>query len=147
MRAVAAFAAAVVLSFFVAYFAEIALGIAFNAQEELIVAMVAQIVFLVVCALVLAIAAALGVGPRGITVTAACIVLVGFLCLAGLEAFTLIDEDTALAPSDLPLLAEAGIPALLTVLVQWWFVRRYVARRGRPGLPPAAQPTGPGLAP
>jgi hypothetical protein len=142
MRAVATFAVAIVLSYLVAYAAEIALGIAFNAQEELIVAMIAQIVFVLLCALVLAIAVALGAGSRGITIVAACIVLAGFLCLAGLEAFALIDEDAALAPSDLPLLTEAGIPALLTVLVQWWLVRRYLIRRGARRLALAAEPTG-----
>jgi hypothetical protein len=142
MRAVATFAAALVLSYAVAYTTEIALGIAFNAQEELIVAMIAQIVFVLLCALILAIAVALGVGPRGLAIAALVIIVAGFLCLAGLEAFALIDEDSALAPSDLPLLTEAGIPALLTVLVQWWLVRRYLIRRGARTAPLAAQPNG-----
>ncbi len=141
MRAVATFAAAIVLSFFVAYTAEIALGIAFDAQEELIVVMVAQIVFVMLCAFMLAVAVAFGAAPRGLTIVAVCIVLAGVACLAGLEAFALRDEGTALAPSDLPFLTEAGIPALLTVLVQWWLVRRYLIRRGRSIRPLAAQPT------
>ena len=139
MRAIITLFAAMLVSWAVAYAAELALGIALNAHEELIVAMIAEIVFVVLLSAVFGVVLLAGGGARAVTVTAIVVAVVGFLVLAGFEAFALIDETVALAPSDVPLLAETGGPALISVIIQWWMVRRYVRRRDAAPPPLAAQ--------
>ena len=132
MRALVTLVVAVVGSWIVSYFAQLALGIAFNANEELIVAMVLHIAFVLGVGIVFAIVLLAGGGVRALRMAALSIIVFAFLALAGLEAFALTDESLLLAPGDLPLLIEMGIPALLAVLIQWWALRRYLNRSAPP---------------
>jgi hypothetical protein len=132
MRALITLLAAPVVSWIVSYSAEIALGIAFGAQEELIVAMFAQV--LIAMAVVTVFGAILLVrgGVRALAIgaiTMAAVLLVG---LAVFEAITLAGEPAPRLDRDLPLLIEVAVPALLGVAVQWWLLRRYVAHRDTP---------------
>jgi hypothetical protein len=44
----------------------------------------------------------------------------------------------AVDPCDFPLLIELGLPGLVTVVIQWWLVRRHLARTAaRAALVPA----------
>ena len=140
MRALITLFAAMLVSWAVAYAVEIGLGIALDAHEELIVAMIAQIVFVVVLSAIFGFVLLAGGGARAVTVSAIVVTVVGLLALAGLEAFTLVDEPVALAPSDIPLLVEAGVPALASVIVQWWMIRRYARRRDNERAPLGVQP-------
>jgi hypothetical protein len=135
MRGVFTLILAPVLSWIVAYVAEIALGIAFDAQEELIVAMVAQILFAMAVVTLFAVILVARGGVRALAIGAA---VAGGLLLLGVatfEALTLAGEPTASLGRDIPLLIELAVPALLGLLVQWWLVRRYLARRDA-GPPP-----------
>ncbi len=141
MRALITLVVAVVLSWIVSYFVQLGLGIALDANEELIVAMILQIVFVIGVGFVFGGVVFAGGGTRALAIAAGVIIVVGFFGVAVVEAFALTDESLLLAPSDLPLLTEIGIPALLAVLIQWWLLRRYVKRRAPPA-PAAAVTTG-----
>jgi len=129
MRALGTLALAVIVSWILAGFVQVALGIQLNAHEELIIAMMAEVVFALLVALIFGLVLAFRGGRRALAIAAVAIVVAGVASLAGLEAFSLSDEARALDPSDFPLLIELGLPALLTVLIQWWLVRAHVKRQ------------------
>jgi MFS family permease len=129
MRALATLALAVVVSWALAGVVQVALGIELNAHEELIIAMMAEVVLALLVALVFGVVLAARGGRRALAIAAVAIVVLGVAALAGLETFSLSDEAHALDPSDFPLLIELGLPGLVTVLIQWWLVRAHVKRQ------------------
>ena len=129
MRALGTLALAVIVSWVLAGFVQVALGIQLNAHEELIIGMMAEVVFALLVALVFGVVLAFRGGRRALAIAAVAIVVLGVASLAGLEAFSLSDESHAVDPSDFPLLIELGLPGLVTVVIQWWLVRAHIKRQ------------------
>ena len=138
MRALGTLALAVIVSWVLAGFIQVALGIELNAREEFIIAMMAEVVLALLVAVVFGLVLAARGGRRALAIAAVVLVALGLASLAGLEAFSLSDEARAVDPSDFPLLIELGLPGLVTVVIQWWLVRRHLARTAaRAALVPA----------
>ena len=129
MRALGTLALAVIASWVVAGFVQVALGIELHAREELIIGMMAEVVLALLVAVVFGLVLAFRGGSRALAIAAGAIVVLGVASLAGLEAFSMSDAARALDPSDFPLLIELGLPGLVTVLIQWWLVRAHLMRR------------------
>ena len=129
MRALGTLALAMVVSWVLAGVVQVALGIQLNAHEELIIAMMAEVVLALLVALVFGVVLAARGGGRALAIAAIAIVVLGVASLVGLEVFSLSDEARALDPSDFPLLIELGLPGFVTVLIQWWLVRAHVKRQ------------------
>lgn len=135
MRALGTIILAFIISGFVAGMVQVQLGIWFNAQEELIGVMMGQ-------ALVgLAVAAAFGAllilrrPLAAIDSVGAKVSIFFIIALVAIEAYALVNtarQGGSLAQTllrDVPILVEIGVPALLAIFIQWWWVRRSVIRR------------------
>jgi len=128
MRALTVLALGAVASWLVSGVFQVAFGLAVDAREEMVFALVVEVPIAVAVAVVFGIVLAAGGGRRGLAFTAIALVVGGGALLAGIEAFALADEAAMIDPSDFPLMLELGIPGVLTVLVQWWLVRRHWAQ-------------------
>jgi hypothetical protein len=116
---------ALVVSFVAGTFLCFALGIAFNAREELIAAF-----FLIAIATLLSIVALVGVSlaarrARALDITA---VLIVVAAAVGLVAEVLGQAARAggrsTVAADVPLIVETLLPIAMMVTIQWWFMRR-----------------------
>jgi hypothetical protein len=141
-RALIVLVIAVVVSGFVAGMVQMEIGIAYDAHEELVVAMVMEIAFTLVVALVFAFVLLARGGTHAVDVAAAAVFAASFVALGALESFAISGEGgAAVAIRDVPVLIEMGVPALITIVIQWLLVRRHVGRSAPPA-PVASVSTG-----
>ena len=129
MRALATIVLAAVISGFVAGTVQLEMGVAFGAKEEFIVASVGEVLLVLVAATFFAVALLASASPKAVNGVAIGLAVAVVVALVTLEAFTIATGASAAAVAhDLPILAEIGIPALLTILIQWWLVRRHMTK-------------------
>jgi hypothetical protein len=128
MRALATLALGIVLSWLVAAVIQVAFGIAFDAHEEMVFAMVLEVIIALLSALVFGVVLAARGSRRAVAVAATVMIVLGVVSLAGIEAFALADEAAAINPSDFPLMIEIGVPGVVTVVLQAWLVYAYLRR-------------------
>jgi purine-cytosine permease-like protein len=108
---------------------QVQMAISFRSGEEFIVPsfLLGGTVF--VTAALLGLTLAVGGGARAIALVAVAIFAVLVLLLVAIESAT---QPFPPAPShqDVVVLAEILMPALLAIVIEWWFVRRHLRKAG-----------------
>lgn len=125
MRSLATLLLAYVLSVLIAGVVQNQFAVAFKATEEFIVVVLIFVVMSVVSIVAFAIALLAGRAAKGIDWTAAGLVAVLMLGIAGLVAFGASGGGPLVVTrQDLQIIAEIVVPTILMIVIQWWMVRR-----------------------
>jgi hypothetical protein len=106
-------------------------------QFEVIALIIGQAIIALGTAVVLTIVLALGGEKWAVDLTALVLAILLGLSLGALEIFGLVTMSSAAFSrgdafvEDLPFLGAIVAPALLTILIQWWFVRQLLTTNTR----------------
>jgi hypothetical protein len=106
-------------------------------EFEFIVIMMGEAVAALGTAVILAVVLAVGGTQSAVGRTALVLAVLLVTTLAGLEVFGLVTQGgAALSVSnafaeDAPFLVAVAVPGLMTILIQWWFVRQHLLKRMR----------------
>jgi uncharacterized membrane protein required for colicin V production len=135
MRTVWSFLLALFMSVFLSQIVAQQLAVLFHSSEEFIAVMALLLLFAVICIVVLSLAFVTRHGAAK-SLNRASIGLFGFavLAVAAATIFGMSQSGWALpSPYDLKLIVEILLPALIVVVVQWWFVHRCFAKASARG--------------
>jgi len=109
------------------------LAVATNAQEEYIVAFMVSMLVTFVVTFIFFVAQMMSDPVAAVGTAGKWTLIVFLVLLVLLVALTLYsDSSAAVIRRDMPFLAGLGLPGLVTIIVQWFFVRWRV-RRVQPG--------------
>jgi len=141
MRVIGTFVLAAVVSsvvasalIFAAVYLQLGISLGPHMQFELIALIAFQTIMAIGTAVVLAIVLAAGGEKIAVRRAALLLALVLVLSLGALEVFGLSTGSSAEFSSanafaeDLPFLGVIAIPGLVTILIQWWSVRRHLVK-------------------
>ena len=126
LRAAGTMLLAATVSGLIAGMVQVQIGIMTGAGEELIAAMFIEVTLVIVAAAMFFGVLVIGKGtkPTDRLAVALCLVIVAGIAI-------LASFDPTAIKRDAGLLLAIGAPALVTILVQWWFARRWLRKANR----------------
>jgi hypothetical protein len=135
MRSLLSVAIGALVGGFIAGIVQLQLGIWFDAQEELIIAMMNQVLFVLTLALLLLAAMVVFGTERAVTAITILVVAVVVIGAVAVEVAALtLNAPTGVAEAwtrDGPILVELVLPMVVAALIQWWFARRHLRHAAR----------------